>query len=89
MGEFFVLRILSASPAKLWRLASSHAGISRRYFDDYFSERAEAHAFEIGEVRRYEEPLDPRKMSRGFRAPQSFVYLGTLKGFERRLSEVA
>jgi len=89
VGEFTVRRIVTASPSKLWRLTRSHAGISKGYFDDYFRDRSEAHAFEIGEVRLYERPLDPRKMSPAFRAPQSFVYLSTLKGFERRLAKAA
>jgi predicted transcriptional regulator len=85
VGEFTVRRIMTASPEALWKLTRTHAGINKSYFDSYFQGRSEAHAFEVEEVLRYDEPIDPRRVSRGFRAPQSFVYLKSLGGFERLL----
>lgn len=89
VGEFTVRRVVSAPPEELWRRARSCAGIPRRYFDAYFEGRTEAHAFEIAEVLRYDQPIDPLRIYRGFRPPQSFVYLDSLGGFERRLPSAA
>ncbi len=85
VGEFTVRRVVSDRPKALWRLARSHAGISKSYFDAYFEGRDEAHAFEIGSVLRYGEPIDPKGLRLGFRPPQSFLYLDSLEGFESRL----
>ncbi|MEM9462511.1 MAG: ASCH domain-containing protein [Myxococcota bacterium] len=89
VGEFTVRRVLSAPPERLWRQTRSHAGIPRHYFDAYFNERTEAHAFEIDEVLRYDQPIDPVTICPSFRPPQSFVYLERLDGFERHLSSAA
>ena len=89
VGEFAVRGVITARPAELWRLTRSHAGISKAYFDAYFVGREEAHAFEVEKARRYDEPIDPRKVVQTFRAPQSFVYLSSLVGFERRLRAAA
>jgi len=85
VGEFTVRRVMTATPGKLWKLTRTHAGIEKHFFEAYFMGRDEAHAFEVDEARRYDEPIDPRKLSRAFRAPQSFVYLDSLVGFDRRL----
>lgn len=85
VGEFAVRRVMTASPAALWKLTRTHAGINKCYFDAYFQGRSEAHAFEVEEALRYDEPIDPRRVSRAFRAPQSFVYLKSLGSFEQRL----
>lgn len=89
VGEFTVRRVVSASPEKLWRQTRNFAGISRRYFDAYFEGRTEAHAFEVEDVLRYDQPIDPQSIYRGFRPPQSFVYLDSLGGFEHRLPSAA
>lgn len=86
VGEFTVLRVVSASPRTLWRETRSHAGITRRYFNAYFKGRTEAHAFEVETVLRYDDPIDPRRINRDFRPPQSFVYLDSLEGFEHALA---
>lgn len=89
VGEFTVRRVVSARPAALWRLTRSHAGIPKHYFTAYFKGRSEAHAFEIDSVLRYNEPIDPKVLRRGFRPPQSFLYLDSLEGFESRLQLAA
>jgi predicted transcriptional regulator len=89
IGEFKVRRVVTASPAELWRLTRLYAGISKSYFDVYFTGRDQAHAFEVETSLRYEMPIDPRRVLRTFRAPQSFVYLSSMHGFEQRLRAAA
>ena len=36
-----------------------------------------------------DEPIDPKSLRRGFRPPQSFLYLDSLEGFESRLRAAA
>lgn len=78
VGEFCVRRVLTASPARLWRLTRQHAGISKAYFDLYFDSCEDAHAFEVADARRYTQPIDPRQLDHTFRPPQSFMYADKL-----------
>src|SRR5579863_5538369 len=73
-GEFDVTEVISESVEDLWSRTSSHAGIDRDGFFNYFDGCAVAHAIVIGKVRKYHEPLDLGETF-GIRAPQSFVYL--------------
>ncbi len=74
VGEFRVKRILSGSPSAIWKQTRRFAGITHSYFRDYFAGRDEAYAIEVDEVIPYEKPLDPRKLTKRFTAPQSFCY---------------
>jgi len=75
IGEFTVRKVVTTTPEKLWRRTHTHAGIARDAFMRYFDGCAEAHALEVAEARRYEQPIDPRERDEKFRPPQSFVYL--------------
>jgi predicted transcriptional regulator len=75
VGEFTVGGVVTASPEQLWRRTRQRAGIPRESFMRYFAGRDQAHALVIDVVRRYREPIDPRRSDRGFRPPQSFVYV--------------
>ena len=73
VGEFTVARVIRGRPAAVWRKTRAHAGISRRYFLQYFAGRDEAFAIEVARVTPFSRPMDPR--SRGpFTAPQSYSF---------------
>jgi predicted transcriptional regulator len=74
VGEFSVKDILTDEVDVLWDRTEAHAGIDRNVFFHYFAGRDVGHAIAIGEVRRYEEPLD-LATTFGVRPPQSFLYL--------------
>jgi predicted transcriptional regulator len=75
VGRIEIDEVLCEAPSMLWNLTADHAGISRAFFFEYFSDRNTAFAIKIKSAERYHEPLDPYNMIVGFRAPQSFMYL--------------
>ena len=74
VGEFDVKEVLSDSVPGLWNRTNNHAGIDRRLFFEYFAGCHIGYAIAIGNVRRYQRPLDLASTF-GIRPPQSFVYL--------------
>lgn len=75
VGEFDIATVHSAQPPHLWRLTSHAAGISRTFFDAYFSGRHTAHAIEVKQTRRYRWPKRLSSLTGVTSAPQSYRYL--------------
>lgn len=75
VGEFDIDAIHSEGPDSLWARTRDHAGISREFFFEYFSERQTAHAIAVRRTRRYRRPKALRQVLRSGVAPQSFCYL--------------
>lgn len=74
-GSFKVERVHEGAPETLWERFHVRSGIGRDEFFKYFEGCEKGFAIEIGEVERFEDPIDPREMMPGFVAPQSFMYL--------------
>jgi predicted transcriptional regulator len=77
IGEFEVDEILAHSKQELWKLTKAHAGIEKKFFDEYFGDRSQAYAIKIKCVRRYPRPVTLYRVCRSKRPPQSFMYLNT------------
>jgi predicted transcriptional regulator len=77
VGRIEMDDVLREAPSVLWKLTADYSGTSRAFFFKYFSGCNTAFAIKIRTAKRYCEPLDPYDMLVGFRAPQSFMYLGT------------
>lgn len=77
IGEFEVDEILTHSKRELWELTKEHAGINRKFFDQYFGTRPKAFAIKIKHVRRYSRSVALYHVARSKRPPQSFMYLRT------------
>lgn len=75
VGEFDIEEILSEKPGTLWSLTSKFAGISRRYFDEYFRGKKTAYAISVRNARRYQTPLNLKQVLVSGIAPQSFCYI--------------
>jgi predicted transcriptional regulator len=69
LGTFEAGEIHERSPAKLWKLVSDTAGISREDFDAYFTGCRVAYAIEV----RHPTRLAPKPLR--FRPPQSYLFL--------------
>jgi predicted transcriptional regulator len=84
VGEFEVAEILQASPSDLWKETHLGAGITERYFFDYFDGCKLAFAIKIGNVRRFRRSINPRDLIADFSPPQSFMYVreGSLESGE-------
>ena len=75
VGEFEVDAVLRAPPDSLWQQTCAAAGISRRFFDTYFSGCEQAAALVVRNPRRYEIPLRLESLIHTSKPPQSFRYL--------------
>jgi predicted transcriptional regulator len=82
VGEFDVDHVITEDVPALWRRTQSRAGIDCDRFFEYFAGRDVGHAIAIGNVRRYDTPLELDKAF-GVRAPQSFLYLDNSSGCSR------
>lgn len=76
VAEAEIIEILEMSPKDLWKKTKDFSGISKTFFDLYFKDRSIAYAYKLGNVVRYDEPLELSDF--GLKcAPQSFVYIST------------
>ncbi|ACY13551.1 ASCH domain-containing protein [Haliangium ochraceum] len=76
VGEFESAGVLRDAPNVLWKRTKDASGITRAFFDDYFSGRSEAMAIVIRKPKRYQKPLNLEDVSGSAKPPQSFQYLG-------------
>lgn len=75
IGEFDIDEFLSETPSHLWEITSKFAGISKRFFNQYFSGRETAYAIKVRHARRYDKPLELTSVLTSGVPPQSFCYL--------------
>jgi predicted transcriptional regulator len=75
VGEFFIDEILQDNPETLWNITHDSAGISKEYFNEYFSGRSKGYAIKIKNAKKYDNSIDIGEISDHLRAPQSFAYV--------------
>lgn len=75
VGEFDVSDVLCETPSDLWRITKKYSGITKDFFDEYFAGRDVSFALAVGDVRRFEPPLNPSEVLKNFTAPQSYMYI--------------
>lgn len=75
VGEFKVKNTYSYDPEYLWEKTKEFSGITKNFFDEYFSARALAHAFEIDSFKLYDEPLVISDVLSSGTPPQSYCYI--------------
>ncbi len=74
IGEFEIEKILAENPDTLWSKTKDYSGISREYFDAYFTDKDLGYAIEVKKVKRYKTPKCI-KSDYNMLPPQSFAYL--------------
>lgn len=74
IGEFEIETVLTDDLDALWQRTKEHAGISKTFFYQYFSDKAKGHAIQIKKVKKYKKPLCI-KTDFDLVPPQSFIYL--------------
>ena len=77
VGEFKIKSVHKDTPRTIWQETQKYSGVSEDFFFSYFNNKNKAYAIEIGEIRRYENPVNPQKLFPHFTAPQSFCYIKT------------
>lgn len=75
VGEFEIDGILSEHPRDLWSQTRDFAGITKQFFNAYFSGRARGHALKVKKARRYSQPKPLSDVIAHGVPPQSFCYL--------------
>ncbi|MCE7914682.1 MAG: hypothetical protein DYH15_08370 [Nitrosomonas sp. PRO4] len=66
---------LVGPPSRVWVDTAYGAGITRKFYRDYFSGKSSAGSFTLGNVYELPEPLELAKLSSCKVPPQSFCYL--------------
>ena len=70
-----VVDLLKGSPSRIWNETAYGAGITRRFYREYFSGQKSACSFALGSVFELSEPLCLSQFSSCKVPPQSFCYL--------------
>jgi len=74
VGQARIEDVIMGHPKEVWKKTSSHAGISKRFFDLYFKGRKKAVAYKLADVQKFDSPL-PLSHFGIDHAPQSFQYV--------------
>jgi predicted transcriptional regulator len=77
-GSFEVAKILTASPAALWKQIGKKAGVTKVEFFTYFRGKKRAHALVIKKAWKLDAPIGLTTLQQrkgGFRPPQNFHYM--------------
>jgi predicted transcriptional regulator len=74
IGEFEIEDILHEDPQSLWVKTKHNAGISKKGFFNYFTDKSKGYAIKVKATRLYDEPL-PLSSFTISSPPQSYMYL--------------
>ncbi|WP_094227715.1 restriction endonuclease subunit S [Methanolobus psychrotolerans] len=86
VASFEIARIIEDSPQKLWDKCHEYGGIPENDFFEYFKNSDTAYAIEISNLDEFSEKIDPYKLKKNFRPPQSYCYL-SLDYFDQKLDQ--
>jgi predicted transcriptional regulator len=75
IGCFTIDTIITDTPSEVWSMTHEHGGITKQQFNGYFKCCNVAHAIKIKRLKRFDEPIDPKKVIKDFTAPQNFRYV--------------
>lgn len=75
VASFEIARIIADSPKNLWNKCQKYGGISENDFFEYFKNSDIGYAIEITNLNEFSEPINPYKLKKDFRPPQSYCYL--------------
>lgn len=78
IGEVEITGTKSSSPTKLWDQTKKAAGISRKKYREYFRGCKVAHAYVLGEVKKFDTPKSISEFGISH-APQSFAYINEIE----------
>lgn len=75
IGHFFISEIIEGHPRNLWEETSYGAGISKKYFNEYFANRNLGYALRVMNAQLFKESQDLKEMFGIRHPPQSFRYV--------------
>jgi len=74
VARFKINRLLNGSPHDLWEKCSEVGGIEEYEFFSYCGKKEMIHGLEIGEIEKFNQPIDPYQEYSNFKPPQNFAY---------------
>lgn len=74
VAEADVSEILIADPEEIWKQTQAQSGITKQFFDSYYTGKKEAVAYHLENVRQFSEPKELGDFGLTV-APQSFAYV--------------
>ena len=74
VGEVAVTSVLVDEPEIIWQTVKDEAGITKKFYNQYFAGRRNAVAYHLGDIKQYKEPKELKDFGVSH-APQSFVYI--------------
>lgn len=74
IGEFEIGKIFNNDLDTLWNLTKEHSGITKDFFDEYFSKREKGFAIQVKKKKKYKIPKC-LKTDFNLHPPQSFAYV--------------
>ena len=75
VGEFEIEKVIVSEPEILWRKTKKHSGITKEYFDSYFTDKEKGFAIKIKNLKKYRKPKCLKADYNISSPPQSFLYL--------------
>ena len=75
VGYFSIDTVIEDKKSYMWEKTHKDGGINKEYFDAYFRGCDIAHAIAIGEVVKFDTPIDPKEVIKNFTAPQNYRYV--------------
>lgn len=75
IGEFEIEKVIALEPEILWEKTKKHSGITKEYFDSYFTDKEEGFAIKIKNLKKYRKPKCLKADFNISSPPQSFLYL--------------
>ena len=75
VGCFRMGGVISGSPEEIWKKCGRQGGIEKDKFFSYFGDCKIGYGLEVGDVQRFDPPIDPFEVNCDFKAPQSFAYV--------------
>lgn len=75
VGEFKIAEIICDTPANIWNQTKEYSGVTKSFFQQYYTGKDKGVAIKIKECKQYKEAVDPTTVIANFKVPQSFIYV--------------
>jgi type I restriction enzyme S subunit len=75
VAKFPMTEVHVKSPKEVWELCHDYAGISESDFYQYYYGKDRAHAIEIKDLKKFDQPINPFKIGQKFWPPQSYMFV--------------
>jgi len=75
VGTCAIGSVIENHPVVLWEMCKEFSGLCEAEFFFYFYGKEKGYAIEIGEIQKFQNPVDPWEIDADFIPPQSFRYI--------------